>query len=1260
MQLSVRLRLRGVVLGWLLAGGAVIALAPGARADDDRPPPPPPALRVIAVEPADQAGSVPPGRSLAVYLRPGQPDSEVATDQLAEGHYGLRLQGGGATTWFLPAEMGGDLPPAPPDVVLSNQVTYSAADAVLRANPGTLATGTSYTATLAVGATLAPLLSADLGLSGSIDLGELPSIPAYSWSFTTATSAVVHSVSVAGLNPVLSLPVVGGAPPTTVTATGGTGSISLATYTTNPAPLPPAGATAGTTYFDVYLGAQSTFTSITISRCGAVAGTQLDWWNGSAWLAASNQTFDPASGCVNLLVTSTTSPALKDLTGTPLSMLLPPPAISALSPSTGPLSGGTAISITGSGFFAPVTATVAGAAAAVRVTSPTSLVVTAPPGPWTGPARVTVTTTGGTAVSPTSFVYQGLSLPLDSVHRVGVPAYFAPGPDWQRFDSAGASAGLAVINPASGPGSSASPAYQTQVAASTARGKAIFGYVPTWYANTATAQTAPGGSLAAVEAEVDRYYRFYGANGLAGIFFDQVTTSCADAGGYYAQLKAYVWNTYRGQVILNPGASVPECFMTAADVVVTFEGYYGTGAGNYLNGYTAPVWMANYPASRFWQIVHDTPATSMPAALELARRRRAGWIYATPLSEPNPYGALPTDPYWSNEVTGAPGVQLNAQTAGAIGNGIADDTTALVHAIGTLTPTGGTLTLPAGTYRVRASGYLGVPAGVTLSSSAGATIKAAEYGFNELSINGSAAAIEGVTVEGAGMVVRGLTIGSGSSQAIVQDSVVRDVAQPTDPTVLGYAANYQQTAAGIRVEGGLDHVTVARTTVRNVHSYHNDPTWPHPVARGLWITPASSMEHVASNVTVDSSSFSEIGPKDDGDCLVIQSGSQDVGFQAGLRVTNNQFDFCHKRAVKIQVEGAVVSGNHVDNPFLNNNWWTTYPATADNFDMYSAISALASNVSITGNVISGVGSFYNGIEADANGPLSNITVSNNAVTMGSNSRIGAPSSLVRTLVTVSGLTITGNTLTHAQVGINLSQPATPGTVIANNVIRDVPIPYQCAGGCPGSTLALSASPSSVSTAGGTTNVQLAIARGPALTAPVTLGVAGTPPGMAAAVAPTPTGGNAATLTVGVNGAAAGSHTLTITATSGGTSSDLKFIVNVQPRPPAPTPSGSPTPPAWSAPPSHTGPPAPPVAPPQVTSIAPTTGPVTGGTSISVVGTGFYSPLSASIGGIAARATVLSSTQLTLVSPPQTSPGPAAVVITTRGGRSKGGPTFTYR
>ncbi|GAC1357760.1 MAG: hypothetical protein NVSMB42_16840 [Herpetosiphon sp.] len=219
--------------------------------------------------------------------------------------------------------------------------------------------------------------------------------------------------------------------------------------------------------------------------------------------------------------------------------------------------------------------------------------------------------------------------------RIAIPSYFYPGRYWQQLNAAAAVVKLAIINPNSGPGSELNTDYRMQVKQSQAAGVEIVGYVDTAYGKRL---------LIDVVAEIDRYYSWYGID---GIFLDQVSTDCQQQ-PYFLALHDYIKAKGRGaRVILNPGTQTSECYMTAGDIVVTFEGTYGS----YRTTYLPASWTSSYPAERFWHLIYGTTKIEeMAQAVVLSKQRGAGWVYVTPDTLPNPWGTLPVEPYWSAEV----------------------------------------------------------------------------------------------------------------------------------------------------------------------------------------------------------------------------------------------------------------------------------------------------------------------------------------------------------------------------------------------------------------------------------------------------------------------------------------------------------------------------------------------------------------------------------------------------------------------------------
>jgi hypothetical protein len=81
------------------------------------------------------------------------------------------------------------------------------------------------------------------------------------------------------------------------------------------------------------------------------------------------------------------------------------PTVTAINPNQGPTGGNTNVTITGTGFVAPATVQIGGAAASnVNVVNPTTITATTPAG-TVGPATVSVTTSGGSGSLNNGFTY---------------------------------------------------------------------------------------------------------------------------------------------------------------------------------------------------------------------------------------------------------------------------------------------------------------------------------------------------------------------------------------------------------------------------------------------------------------------------------------------------------------------------------------------------------------------------------------------------------------------------------------------------------------------------------------------------------------------------------------------------------------------------------------------------------------------------------------------------------------------------------------
>ncbi len=218
--------------------------------------------------------------------------------------------------------------------------------------------------------------------------------------------------------------------------------------------------------------------------------------------------------------------------------------------------------------------------------------------------------------------------------RIAIPSYFYPGSFWTQLVSGAPTVGLAVINPASGPGKKLDNNYLQVVKSAQAAGIKVLGYVYTKYGSRRSTT---------VQADIDKYYTWYSVD---GIFFDEASNSCAKL-SYYQGLYNYV--KQRGAqnlVVLNPGINTEECYVNASDILITFEDTFDA-----YTTWSPSGWEVNYPESRFWHLILNTSYADMPQAIALSKARHAGWVYVTPDALPNPWDTLPSDPYWSDELT---------------------------------------------------------------------------------------------------------------------------------------------------------------------------------------------------------------------------------------------------------------------------------------------------------------------------------------------------------------------------------------------------------------------------------------------------------------------------------------------------------------------------------------------------------------------------------------------------------------------------------
>lgn len=246
------------------------------------------------------------------------------------------------------------------------------------------------------------------------------------------------------------------------------------------------------------------------------------------------------------------------------------------------------------------------------------------------------------------------------VQKIAIPSYFYFCDDtkndeckyWKQLNSSTKTVGIALINPDDGPGKNINQDYVKQTKSIQNKKIKVLGYIDTVYGKRdIKTQLIP---------EIDKYYLWYGVD---GIFFDDIISNCKNNSYvFYKKLYLYVRSKHptKNMVILNPGTNTEECYMKISDVIVTFEGSYD----EYLK-WTANKWESGYCENRFWHLIYKTCIKDLENAVNLSKKRNAGWVYVTSDNlccnnlcddgicktscDDNPWDTLPSASYWNKE-----------------------------------------------------------------------------------------------------------------------------------------------------------------------------------------------------------------------------------------------------------------------------------------------------------------------------------------------------------------------------------------------------------------------------------------------------------------------------------------------------------------------------------------------------------------------------------------------------------------------------------
>eukprot|EP01116_Phalansterium_solitarium_P013009 TRINITY_DN2983_c0_g1_i3.p1 TRINITY_DN2983_c0_g1~~TRINITY_DN2983_c0_g1_i3.p1 ORF type:complete len:744 (-),score=297.46 TRINITY_DN2983_c0_g1_i3:2216-4447(-) len=242
---------------------------------------------------------------------------------------------------------------------------------------------------------------------------------------------------------------------------------------------------------------------------------------------------------------------------------------------------------------------------------PTWAVASPPP-----PPPPSTTGSGPSAPTPVKYGMLQLFYPGGAAYDSFVSAFHL---DEAAPAATDAALGVAIITPASGPGTAANSDYVAEVAKLHSHGALAFGYI---------ALVNAAKSVSDVQSEMDAYYNFYGVD---GFYFDQTWSSTV---GYLEQLASYAKSSPHkpaaavGYTMLSYGpGSVDESLANTVDIVEMFTGTYAS-----FVAYSPPAWALSRPASASYYTVTDVALADLDALVAAARDKNFAYLHATDTS----------------------------------------------------------------------------------------------------------------------------------------------------------------------------------------------------------------------------------------------------------------------------------------------------------------------------------------------------------------------------------------------------------------------------------------------------------------------------------------------------------------------------------------------------------------------------------------------------------------------------------------------------
>lgn len=363
----------------------------------------------------------------------------------------------------------------------------------------------------------------------------------------------------------------------------------------------------------------------------------------------------------------------------------------------------------------------------------------------------------------------------------------------------------------------------------------------------------------------------------------------------------------------------------------------------------------------------------------------------------------------------------NVKEAGAKGDGITNDTRVFLRVLEqAATRRGATIIVPPGTYLLEVSKPLPLASGVTLRGDGQPILlfreaAGAGHGFEGISIHGRGIRVEGVTVDGGNRLNRGIGIHTGSSDVQITNSQIRQLGQPSnqrDPL-------HSTVVAGIMVYGDTTDILIQNSEITRIAARSETP-----VARGImvWSEPGQT---IARRVHILNNRITHITPREDADGIFFDKAPVASPLSQSV-IAGNIIHHVAKRGIKIATPGVEVQGNRIYNTYQGNNRYITPQDAPLPQDMYAAISIYADKVTVTDNLISGAGSYYNAIEADigvSSGYLSGIVITDNTIYSGGSEPKPVRNTSGIRLGAVREFRIGGNRISGTETVIRLSEEA---------------------------------------------------------------------------------------------------------------------------------------------------------------------------------------------------------------------------------------------